>query len=331
MLLSSLRSQNPALFVLRRAITRGQFPSAYLFEGPPGVGKRSAALGLALAVLCEAAPGEGCGVCHVCQRILAGNHPDARVFGPREEGKRNIQVESLRNDVLRVAQFAPFEGKRAFFVFPDADVSFPEQHPESSNALLKTLEEPRPGLTFVLISERPERLLVTIRSRCQRLRFGRLPPLVLEQILEREGVARDLWEGAIALADGRADRALALAEGGLGNELVEQAMRIDEQLAQGDVGRLVELSEALSKRDDLPLVLETVAALYRDVAVVAAGGRRELCVLHGAREAVERRASALGVEGAAARVSALAEVPELFAKNANPQVVLDHLLTSLRG
>jgi DNA polymerase-3 subunit delta' len=331
MLLSDLRGQNPAVFVLRRAVERSHYPNAYLFDGPSGVGKESAALALAQAALCPTSPLKGCGKCPVCLRILHGNHPDVRVFRPRDEGSRNLQVETLRSEVLRTAQFAPFEGNHAFFIFPDADISFPMQHPESSNALLKTLEEPRSGLTFVLLSERPERLLVTIRSRCQRLRFGRLPRLVLEHVLEEQSVAKPLWDAAIALAEGRADRMLALCADGAGNALVEQAIRIDDQLAQGDPGRLVELSESLAKRDDLALLLETVAAFYRDVAVRAVGGGRDLCALPLASEAVEARARTLTAHAAAERVAALGQIPDLLARNANAQMVLDRLWLALAG
>ena len=250
-LLSDIRGQNPAMQVLGRALTTDRLAHSYLFEGPSGVGKQKAALGLALSALCPNAPRKGCGTCNVCTRILGGNHPDVRVFRPRDEGARNLSVETVRETVLPVAQFAPFEGKTAFLIFPDADVSFPEVHPEAANALLKTLEEPRARVHFVLIAERPDRLLVTIRSRCQRVRFGRLPPLVLEHVLETAGVPQAEWEAAVALADGRADRALSLVQDGRGRALLEKALHIDTVIERGATGRLIELSEQLAKAEDL--------------------------------------------------------------------------------
>lgn len=330
MLLSQIRGQNPAVRSLTRAVAAGRLPNAYLFEGPSGVGKRTAALALAAARLCRDQPGKGCGACNVCERIAAGLHPDVRVFAPREEGNRNIQVEFVRSEILKVAQFAPFEAAAAFLIFPEADVSFPEQHPEAGNALLKNLEEPRPGVCFVLISERPDRLLITIRSRCQRVRFGRLPELVLSELLESQGVEPAQAEAALALADGRADRALELAREGLAGTLVERALRVDQTVATRNPGRLVQLSEELAKADDCSLVLDTLALLYRDAAASALGMPRANLRLPSACERSTALARSLGAQRAARRAQKIGELPELLEGNANLQIALDHLLHELQ-
>jgi DNA polymerase-3 subunit delta' len=330
MLLSEVRGQNAAVRTLSRAVTEGRLPNAYLFEGPSGVGKQCAALGLALARLCPDKPGKGCGRCGVCNRIAAGLHPDVRCFAPREEGSRNIQVEFVRTEILKVAQFAPFEGAAALLLFPEADVSFPDQHPEAANALLKSLEEPRPNVCFVLLSERPDRLLVTIRSRCQRVRFGRLPELVLNHVLESHGIVQEQAEAALALADGRADRALELARDGLAGSLIERALRVDQNLSAHIPGRLVQLSEELAKADDCLLVLDTLAVLYRDVAASALGLPRASLRLPSAHATSAALAQSLGAQRAARRAQKIAELPELVARNANLQIALDHLLLELR-
>jgi DNA polymerase-3 subunit delta' len=312
---------------LSRALSEDRIPNAYLFEGPSGVGKQATALALAQARLCPEKPGKGCLSCPVCTRIRAGLHPDVRTFAPRAEGSRNIPVEFVRTEILRVAQFAPFEAPAAFLIFPEADVSFPEVHPEAANALLKTLEEPRPNLCFVLISERPERLLTTIRSRCQRLRFGRLPELVLAHVLETEGVPEAQHEAAIALAEGQADRALALAKDGLAAHLLSRALRVEQTLASRQPGRMVQLSEELSKADDCLAVLEMLSLVYRDAAAHALG----VSDLHlsSARAEITALAARIGPAKAAANVQKLAELPELLARNANLQITLDQLLLAL--
>jgi DNA polymerase-3 subunit delta' len=330
MLLSQIRGQNPAVRSLTRAVAEGRVPNAYLFEGPGGVGKRTTALALATARLCPAQPGKGCGTCGVCQRIAAGLHPDVRSFGPREEGNRNIQVEFVRSEILKVAQFAPFESPAAFLIFPDADVSFPEQHPEAGNALLKSLEEPRPNVCFVLISERPDRLLVTIRSRCQRVRFGRLPELVVSGLLESQGVEPAQAEAALALAGGRADRALELTRDGLASTLVERALRVDQCVAAHAPGRLVQLSEELAKAEDCMLVLDTLALLYRDAAASALGMPRASMLLPSAHERSTALGKSLGAQRAASRAQKIGELPELLEGNANLQIALDHLLLELQ-
>ena len=297
--------QDVAVTILERAIASDRVASSYLFEGPAGVGKKLAAMALADAVI----GGTG----SVSRRIEEGSHPDVRVFLPREEGKRNIPVDFLRQQILPFAQFAPFEARAAFLIFPEADVSFPEAPSESANALLKTLEEPRPNVHFILLSERPDRLLPTIRSRCQRVRFGRLPAAVLHALLEARGVGEEARDAAVALA------------------LLEQAIAIDDAITAGGPGALVRLGEELA-RGEQPLegVLEALTGYYRDVAAAALGlPDTSLAHRHHAAR-IRERAELLGAARAARRVELLAETRFSFERNANPEIALDALLFALR-
>lgn len=317
----AIEAQETALGILERAVAADRVASAYLFEGPSGVGKQRTAIALAQRVL---GGGEA-----VTRRIAEGSHPDVRIFLPREEGKRNIQVEQLRSEILPFAQYAPFEAKAAFIIFPEADVSFPENPPESTNALLKTLEEPRPGVHFVLLSERPDRLLPTIRSRCQRVRFGRLPSAVLDRILAAQGVEEAERAPAIALADGRADRAIELSGGGAA-ELLERALAIDEVSATGGPGALVRAAEGLAKGDQLGATLDALVTFYRDVAAAALGLPDDALAFRHHAEVIRERAARLGAARAADRVEAIDEARLALERNANPEVTLDALLYDAR-
>ncbi len=318
---SGVEAQETAVGILERAVAGDRVASSYLFEGPSGVGKQRAAIALAQAVIDG---GEA-----VSRRIAEGSHPDVRVFLPREEGKRNIQVEQLREEILPFAQFAPFEARAAFLIFPEADVSFPEQPPESANALLKTLEEPRPGVHFVLLSERPDRLLPTIRSRCQRVRFGRLPNAVLEAILAEHGSEEEAREAAIALADGRADRALALASGGA-SALLERALTLDELTVTGGPGALVKAAEELARGDELAAVLDALVTFYRDVAAASLGLPDDALAFRHSAAQIRARAARLGAAVAADRVEALEEARVALERNANAEIVVDALLYDAR-
>jgi DNA polymerase-3 subunit delta' len=330
MAFSAIEAQDPALRALRSALQDRRLGQAYLLFGPSGVGKQLAAIALAKAALCPVAPGEGCDACETCRRIASGSHPDARVFAPRDEGNRNLQVEFVRSEILPIAKFAPFEAEHAFLIFPQADVSFPVQHPEAANALLKTLEEPRARVHFVLLSERPDRLLTTIRSRCQRVRFSPLPAHVLEGILARHGVPESSRLSAVALAGGRADRALELAEGDRAQRVLEWALRVDRALGGArDPAELLELAAALAESDDRGLALDSLASYYRDVAALGLGlPREELAFRHHA-DLIEARAAALPPATAARRVAKIQQAREDLEANANPELAFDGLLFGL--
>src|SRR6478752_7249733 len=103
MRLADLIGQDTARTALLRAIERGHLAHAYLFDGPPGVGKRGAALGLAMALNCATAPGAGCGTCEICRRIDAGLHPDVPTFAP--DGTQ-ILIEQTKA-IVALAQSRP--------------------------------------------------------------------------------------------------------------------------------------------------------------------------------------------------------------------------------
>lgn len=326
-----VRAQPNAVRVLKQALKNQRVASAYLFDGPSGVGKERAALALAAALVCTEKPRVGCGGCASCQRAVEGKHPDVRLVRPREEGDQNIQVEYIRQEVLPFAQYAPFEAGAAIMIFTDADVSFPAYHAESANAMLKTLEEPRANVHFVLISSRPDRLLQTIRSRCQRVRFQRLPNPTLQLILEEHNVVASERDALVGMADGRADVALALAREGKGAELLQLAARIDATVETSKAGACIELSESLAKRDDLPLVLDTLSSYYRDVAAVGLDLPASALLFGGSFDTIRERAMALSPERAAARVDLIRRTAEALDRNANAQITLDSMLLSLRA
>ncbi|MDH5671065.1 MAG: DNA polymerase III subunit [Myxococcales bacterium] len=329
MTLAQVRAQDPAIAVLRHALQHGRLAHAYLFVGPSGTGKRLAARALVQARLCPEQPGEGCGRCSICQRLSDMNHPDLRVFEPRDEGNRNIKIDTIRDEVLPFTKFAPFEGDAAFVIFPEADISFPRQHSESANALLKTLEEPRAAVHFILLSDRPNRLLTTIRSRCQQLRFGALPTPVVREILAARGIDDEVARPAAALSAGRADRAIALCEEDRAARLFEWTLRADDAIAATDAGPLLDLGEELARDDDRDYLLESLAQFYRDLAAVGLGADDgQLAFAHRSEE-LRRRAGRVAPAAAAGRVLAIQELGDALARNANPEIAFDGLLLGL--
>ena len=177
---------------------------AWLLLGPRGAGKRSAALAMAASLNCEEQPGVGCGICSTCRRILRRTHPDVHHVVP--EGPL-IPVDVIREAVLPEAARSPFEAHRKVFVVEEAE----RMNEAAQSSLLKTLEEPHPDTVFVLISDREDELLETIRSRC---RTVRLEPLSEDQVVEAltgQGIDRTAATIAARASVGDIDRARSLA------------------------------------------------------------------------------------------------------------------------
>ena len=137
MRLADLIGQDTARTALLRAIERGHLAHAYLFDGPPGVGKRSAALrAWRWRSTARPRPGTGCGACEICRRIDAGIHPDVPTFGPTGAGGQIVM--DAAQAILALARTRPHEAAARVIVIDDADA----MNPSAANCLLKTLEEP---------------------------------------------------------------------------------------------------------------------------------------------------------------------------------------------
>jgi DNA polymerase-3 subunit delta' len=223
--------QSSAVGTLERALKSGKVHHAYRFEGPSGVGKEMAAFALAQALVCEIRPPEGhvyfgCGKCSACTRALARSdadppipvHPDVVILErglysaealrrPRPE-LQELSVDQIRRLVLERQSFPPHEGRARVFIMRRAH----ELSISAANALLKTLEEPLAKTYFVLLTDRGNELLTTIRSRTQLVRFGPLADSLVREILEKKGIAADVARAATEMAGGSVATALDLAD-----------------------------------------------------------------------------------------------------------------------
>lgn len=153
---------------LTRAAAEEKPTHAWLFTGPPGAGRSTAALAFAAALLCDQpdSAARGCGHCRSCQTVLSGSHADFLHFTTE---KTTITIEEARDFVVK-AQDRPAVGRWRVMLIEDAD-RMPER---TSNVLLKAIEEPPPYTIWLLTAPSPADVLVTIRSRCRPVKL-RLP------------------------------------------------------------------------------------------------------------------------------------------------------------
>ena len=337
MRLADLIGQDLARAALERAIAGGRVAHAYVFEGPPGVGKRSAALGLAMALDCPVAPGAGCGACDICRRIEAGLHPDVPSFGPSGPGGQ-IVIDDIRA-ILALTRTRPHEARARVIVVDDADA----MNPSSANGLLKTLEEPLAGNHLVLCTGAPDRLLPTVRSRAQRIRFRALSPAALAEIARARGLPEARAEIAVALADGSAARMLEAAGAqtgngdddaadGDGNSGLGQALgALRRAVSTPGAGQLFDAVQLLTaekeSKADLPRLVALLGGLYRDAMAVAAGAP-ELATL--ARVGDPQALAALGLDRLGRAVTAIVDVQLALQVNVNPTLALERLLIALK-
>ena len=324
---SAIAGHRPVLDLLVRAVARGTLPPSLVFAGPAGVGKRLTATALAQALNCERPFLNGgtfidaCGTCAACTRIARGVHADVLVIEPGDSGA--IKVDQVREAIDRAA-YRPFEGRRRLVMVEQADALIPE----AQNALLKTLEEPPSASVFVLITARPDVLLPTVRSRCQRLRFGPLAPADVAAVLIRDhGLAAADAQAAAATSGGSVAR--ALAEGG--DEVLEAreaATRLLQAAASSvDPRRRLDGAKMLAgnapDRDDLSRRLLALSSLLRDLGVLAAAlpsGALANTDLESKLRALQRNYNA---DRAIAAFAVVERALDALDRNASPKIVAD--------
>jgi DNA polymerase-3 subunit delta' len=180
-----------------------------LFYGPDGVGQRTLAMETAKALNCKAG---NCGQCLSCQKIQAGRHPDVRVVdlayqaavrGEPVEKQQTLKIETVLEERRRLYQ-TPGEGAWKMSILADAD----KMSPDAANVLLKVLEEPPPQTAIFLLTPSKDRLLATIVSRCQPVRFRRLSDSETHHNLSHDAIqaiaeADALWKSLPAMTPGQ--------------------------------------------------------------------------------------------------------------------------------
>ncbi|MBI2805037.1 MAG: DNA polymerase III subunit delta' [Planctomycetes bacterium] len=209
---STILGHQPRIDAFRQIVANQRLAHAYLFVGPPGVGKRLVALELAKAILCEA-PGpspavlDACDSCAACLLVQAGTHPDLfQVARPEDKNEFPIAV---MQELCRNFSFKAARGHGKIAIIDDAD----DFNDESANCFLKTLEEPPPGSLLILLGTSLDRQLSTIKSRCQMVRFAPLSDEHVRKLLTKQGIDNpSLIERLVRLAAGSPGQALALAD-----------------------------------------------------------------------------------------------------------------------
>jgi DNA polymerase-3 subunit delta' len=332
-----LIGQRDARAVLQGALRSGRVGHAYLFAGPEGVGRRTAALAFAQALLCTARDADrgddACGVCGACRKIAAGTHPDLRVIAPggrTESGaeRRAVGIEQIR-DLKHDAAYPPYEAAWKVFIVEDAEA----MRAEAANSLLKILEEPPAQSVIVLISESVSALLPTIVSRAQMVRFTFVPaPDIAAALAERAGVPAAQALLLAALSGGRPGR--ALAEAAEGQAMLEYRADVVKTLgavaAGGAVTRL-DAAEAVSRqKDDVSQWLDTALLWLRDVAVWQAAADPALLINLDRRDQVAAWADRARPDGVRDAVGAIENAKTALGQNINPRLVLEHLFAGIR-
>jgi DNA polymerase III delta' subunit len=356
--LPDIINQELAKSGLEACLKRGTFPS-FIFAGPGGVGKRTVALLFAQAINClgETESRRPCGECSECRHIANLSHPDVKLIMPlkpesetEDETKKTRDRQRIIDETMKRAPefslglprpesesrwvisisaihwlrsemaYRPIRARRKVILVLDAD----QMNQVAANAFLKTLEEPQSDSTFILVTERPHKLLDTIRSRCQMTAFSFLKQDEVAAWLVKQGKAKPAEaEVAADVADGSLHRALDYLE------------RPDDFLLPEAIDFFclekptIESCRALAEQaDKLPIqgVSDSLLFLYRQALLVGLGRPAAYARRN---QAVAQRARTLALPLIQRRLEVLLRARRECESNVNRRLFLFTLLTML--
>lgn len=323
MALTDVIGQERAVEFLLRSVERGRVSHAYLFYGPPGTGKSLAALNFAKALNCQSPGPDACDQCANCRRIEAGNHPGVQKITPSGAHIKLAQVRELR----RQAGFQQWPDGYQVYIIEEAE----KLTPEATNALLKTLEEPPPGVVFLLLTAAPWGILPTVLSRCQLVPFQNLSPESLERVLrERFHVEPGRARSLASVAGGQLKRALELDAS---PEFLQLRTTVESFLEKAMAGETLPLLEKAGdlEKQGAEEFLELLSSYYRDLLVWRLTGEKSLLEqvdrVEFLGKMAERRPPALLAED----VSRIEKTLLYLKRNANRRLALEVLFLGLRN
>ena len=324
-----------AVALLAKSLEKDMLSHAYLFVGPPRVGKMTLALNLAQSVNCIEPPScRPCGECNQCLRIAVGQHSDLQVIdlvanASVSATRTEIGIDQVR-EVQHSATLKPYEGKYRVFIFPEAS----SLSSEASTALLKLLEEPPESVLFILITTRGESIFPTIRSRCQCVDLN---PVPLDTIArELQEVMETSPQEAMKLArlsGGRIGWALTAAKDPqLMEDYTVELLRLPSLLDDTLEGRFAYAEEmaSLFTRDRERALdrLKVAVSWWRDLLMLKKGNREFVSNLP-AMQTLQSYANWISASQVVEAIKSIQDTMRCLEGNINPRLALEVLMLSL--
>jgi len=284
--------------ILWGALRRNLLASSYLFYGDQGTGKWAMALELAKAINCEENQEDPCDHCLSCRKIVKMIHPDVKMIFPvpsaksddksREEIEKfkklkkeepytiakfeksvNIPVERIR-EMQGEIFLKPFEAKRKVIIIADAE----NMHVSSANSLLKTLEEPPADATLILTAGDVNKLLPTVVSRCQQIRFGKIPKKMIEEkLMSVYGIDEKKASYCANLSQGSYGKALDFLRGEK-QDIRQEALGLFQVAIEGHTSQIIRKVNQLLNEWDRSSILEMfdfLLSILRDIYAALEG------------------------------------------------------------
>jgi DNA polymerase III subunit delta' len=314
-----------AVDMLKKHVINGTTRHAYLFAGPPGLGRRTLALRFAQALNCPTPVDAGipCGECRDCKQIETMQHADLTIIQAESEGG-TLKVDQIR-EIRRSLTFKPYQANYRVALF----LRFQEANDNAANALLKTLEEAPSYAVLILTADNPEQLLPTIVSRCEVLRLRPLKIESVQSALENRGVETSLAKLIAHISGGRFGYALRLIENEAPLEKREERLNdLQSLISASRVEKFAYADKLARDKESMRQAVLIWLSYWRDVMLRSAQAETPLINVDRNVE-IEDLAGRLDLSIARRAVSDFEDVLEKMERNVNSRLLAEVLLLDL--
>jgi len=263
--------QKEAVNILKEELKDDRINHAYLFYGKEGIGKKTLAVEFARALLCNEVKNDSCNICNNCRRVEHGNHPDLKIIEENEK-TNNLKIDQIR-EMQKEMAYKPYESEFKIYIIDGAE----KMTTQAANSLLKTLEEPPSYAIIILISEELNKLLPTVISRCQNLRFSNISREKMKEFLNKQNIAKEKQELIIGLAQGSIGKAKELYKN---NKFLNKRKKIYDFLKEMNKVTKVDIFSEVNDwvnflNEDFPL-FDLLSVWYRDIIIYKRGNINQL-------------------------------------------------------
>lgn len=321
-----------AVALMERSIKTERLAHAYLITGPPHTGKMAIAINLAQALNCQQS-NPPCNQCGTCRRISTGMHPDVQIISRLDDGSSTLKKEIIIGQIRELQQSAalqPYEGKYRIYIINGAEY----MNEESSNRLLKTLEEPPANVMIILLSANIRRLLPTIVSRCHLLELLPVNPSLIEKtLIERYHVPPESAKNLSRLSNGAIGWAISAAEDSsiLRERFSKQNELLDIQ--KSSITRRLDYAARLAtqfskERTSVEETLQLWLEWWRDLLLLKVECP-QLVINSNQISMLQDQSDMYNLDDIRKCIEAILNASEQLAQNVNPRLSLEVLMLSM--
>jgi DNA polymerase-3 subunit delta' len=307
----------------QKVIKNNNLSHSYVFDGLKGIGKKHFAINLSKTIFCKNNTLDACEVCDQCKKINHGNHLDFLIIEPDGSSIKNEQIKNFQEFL----SYKPNESKKKIVIINDSNL----MTVSAQNTILKILEEPPAYALIIFISQNSNKLLETIQSRCQIIRFNPLKKSIIENyLMKEEGLDREGAEFIANFSNGNFSKAYKAAGNKEFLEIRNEIIDYTNELLLNKKIKSIQGIEIFQKnKKDIELIFDIMIGWIRDILIVQRTNDYDIVMNRDKIDRIKKQAYRLVDRDLVSIIQLIEETIKNIEMNVNFKLAIDHLVLEI--